>query len=419
VTVDSTVRERPNYSLPGALFTLPPEIQELKLHARGIIERECISREPAFLANDSTGMSTPVADAAFFVEGTLPPSEWAELERISKESGLYHATLPEEYGGLGLGVLGNFVLQEECNRSIVGLPRPNVPHILYEGTEDQRERYLEPIIRGEKQYSYAQTEPDAGSDPGNMTTTAVLQSGEWVINGTKTFISLADKASFFLTLAVTDPEKRQHGGITMFIVDAETPGLSMTPLQNWQSHVPHQFTVYYDDVRVPVENVLGEVGGGFRLGQQWLAISDRLTRGAMGTGFISRGLEIAAEWAKARVTFGQPLSERQAIQWMLVDCLIDVKCIRAICYECAARADAGEDVRAYAAMAKYVGANWGHRSLDRIMQILGGMGESLDTPIPHWYHVIRHGRIGGGTDEIQRILMARAIFKEGKSLWLA
>ena len=139
----------------------------------------------------------------------------------------------------------------------------------------------------------------------------------------------------------------------------------------------------------------------------------------MGTGYLTRGLEIAVEWAKERVTFGKPLADRQAIQWMLTDVLMDLKAIRAICYECAARADAGEDVRAYAAMAKYVGANWGHRSMDHIMQILGGIGESLDTPIPHWYHIIRHGRIGGGTDEIQRILMSRAMFKEGKSLWQA
>jgi acyl-CoA dehydrogenase len=104
---------------------------------------------------------------------------------------------------------------------------------------------------------------------------------------------------------------------------------------------------------------------------------------------------------------------------MLVDVLIDIKAIRAISYECAARADLGEEVRAQAAMAKLVGANWGHRSMDKIMQIFGGMGEAMDFPIPHWYHQIRHGRIGGGTDEIQRILIQRAIFKHGPSLWMA
>jgi acyl-CoA dehydrogenase len=205
----------------------------------------------------------------------------------------------------------------------------------------------------------------------------------------------------------------------MFLLPADTPGISMTPLKNWQTIRPHQFTVYLENVTIPEDSVLGEVGGGFRLGQQWLAISDRLTRGSMGTGYLTRGLEIATSWAEQRETFGKPLSERQAIQWMLTDVLMDLKSIRAICYECAARADAGEDVRAYAAMAKFVGANWGHRSLDKIMQVLGGLGEDMETPIPHWYHIIRHGRIGGGTDEIQRILMSRAMFKQGKTLWQA
>jgi acyl-CoA dehydrogenase len=387
--------------------------------AREVVERELIPRETDFLANKPDGQPCSVADAAFFIDGTLPQQEWDELTRISKETGLWSCTLPEEYGGMGYGVLGGFVLQEELNRSCVALPRPNVPHILYEATDAQKEKYLLPIVEAKSQYAYAQTEPDAGSDPANMRTRAVLRGDEWVINGSKTFISLADKASFYLMLAVTDTEKKARGGITMFLVDADTPGITMTGLKNWQSATPHQFTLYLDDVRVPVDNVLGEVGGGFRLGQQWLAIHDRLTRGAMGTGYLTRGMEIATEWAKERVTFGQPLSERQAIQWMLTDVFMDLKSIRAICYDCAARADAGEDVRTYAAMAKYVGANWGHRSLDKIMQILGGLGEDMDTPIPHWYHIIRHGRIGGGTDEIQRILMARAIFKEGKSLWQA
>ena len=276
-----------------------------------------------------------------------------------------------------------------------------------------------PQIRGEKSACYAQTEPGAGSDPAGMTTSAVRDGDGWVINGAKTFISGAATADFHLVLAVTDPVKRARGGITMFIVDSDTPGITTRPLHTWQSQRAHQFSVFYDDVRVPASAVLGEVGGGFALGQHFLAIQDRLTRGSMATGFLSRGLEMAVDYVQNRSTFGQPLSERQAIQWMLVDVLMDIKSIRAISYECAARADRGEEVRAYAAMAKLAGANWGHRSMDKLMQVFGGMGEAMDFPIPHWYHQIRHGRIGGGTDEIQRILIQRAIFKQGPKLWLA
>ncbi len=353
------------------------------------------------------------------MDGALPKADWDRLTKIAKETGLYTANLPEEYGGLGFGVLGAFVVAEEFKRSIVPLPIPDAPPVLFNGTEEQRKKYLEPTIRGKMWYCFSQTEPDAGSDPGAMRTTAVHRGDEWIINGTKMFISRAEKADYHLVPAVTDPEKRQHGGITMFIVDGNTPGISTQPLHTWQSETPDTFTVFYDDVHVPDANVLGEVGGGFRLGQHWLLLSDRLTRGSMATGFLTRALEMAVEWSKTRITFGQPIAERQAIQWMLVDVFLNIKAIRAISYECAIRADRGEDIRAYAAAAKLVGGNWGHRSMDNIMQILGGMGEVMETPIPHWYHRLRHGRIGGGTDEIQRMLIARSIFKEGVRLWEA
>jgi acyl-CoA dehydrogenase len=406
------------YSTPDELFTLPPEIVELKDLAREIVDRECIPLESEFLLNRPEGDHGPLG-AETLVDGTLPKEKWDRLRRIADETGLATASLPEEYGGMGYGVLGGFVLDEELKRSIVPLPTANVFNFLYSGTEEQKERYLVPQMKGEKAACFSQTEPDAGSDPGAMKTRAVKRGDAWVINGTKSFISGADRADFHCLLASTDPDKGSRGGITMFLVDSDTPGITVTPLHTWQSVTAHQFTVFYEDVRVPESAVLGEVGGGFASGQKFLAIQDRLTRGSMATGFLTRSLEMASEYVQSRVTFGQPLSERQAIQWMLVDVLVDLKCIRAISYECAARADRGEDVRAYAAMSKLLGGNWGHRAIDNIMQIFGGIGEAMDFPIPHWYHQIRHGRIGGGTDEIQRILISRAIFKEGKKLWQA
>lgn len=193
----------------------------------------------------------------------------------------------------------------------------------------------------------------------------------------------------------------------------------MSPIGTWLTATPYSYTVHFDAVRVSDDAILGGLGNGFQLGQGWLAIHDRLSRGAMACGILSRGLEMATEWAKSRSSFGAPLADRQAIQWMLVDILVDLKAIRAISYECAARADMGDDVRELAAMAKFVGGNWGFRSIDKIMQIFGGMGESYELPIVNWYRNLRHARIGGGTDEIQRIIMSRAIFRKGSSLWLA
>lgn len=407
-------------------FTLPPELEEIKQLTRKIVNEECIPLEQEFLARGregkGEGRQASVAGAvAGLIDGSISEEHYERLVKISKETGLYQMHLPVEHGGGGFGVLGSFVVGEETNRCLVPLPMAEVPNILLSASADQKAKYLDPVIRGEKHTCFAQTEPGAGSDPGNSMQTAAVRDGDhWVINGTKMFISGADTSDFVMLQAVTDTEARQRGGITMFLIDMDTPGLTMTPIEVWTSpQRAHQFYLHLDDVRVPHANVLGEVGNGFRLGQQWLAVHDRLSRGMLASGMLSRGLELATEWAKERVTFGQPLAERQAIQWMLVDIFIDLKCIRALSYECAARADRGEDVRTYAAMAKLIGANWGHRSVDKLMQIFGGLGETLDMPIPHWYHVIRHGRIGGGSDEMQRMLIARALLSRGKELWEA
>ncbi|MGE3619764.1 MAG: acyl-CoA dehydrogenase family protein, partial [Acidimicrobiia bacterium] len=369
-----------NYSTPKLAFELPPELQDLQKLVRRIVDEECIPLEAEFLQNGPSLVESSYEGAA---EGSLPQQTWDRLEQISRDAGIFDVHLPEEYGGAGLGVLGNFVVDAEVKRSVVPLPTRWIPGLLFDGTEDQKQRYLLPMVEGTKRAAFAQTEPGAGSDPGNsMATRAVRDGDEWVLNGTKTFISGANHADFMLLLAVTDPERRQRGGITMFLVDTDLPGVSMSPLGIWMTpRVPKQFTVHLDDVRVPHENVLGAVGGGFQLGQQFLAVQDRLTRGSLACGILSRGLEMATDWARERTTFGRPLADRQAIQWMLVDVYIDLKCIRAVSYECAAKADRGEDVRVEASMAKYLGGNWGHRSIDKLLQIFGGMGESTEFPI--------------------------------------
>lgn len=398
-------------------FSLPPELNEIKLLTREIVNKECIPLEKVLLNSDPT--TTDEGFSESMTAGSIGKENRERLKKISQDVGLFNMNLPKEYGGSGFGVLGNFVVDEEINRSLVKLPVAHVPNILFECTDEQKEKYLWPVIRGEKNAAFGQTEPGAGSDPANMQTRAVLEGDEYVINGTKMFISGADQADFIMLLAVTDPEKKARGGITMFLLDRDTPGITTSPIHVWITPTPHQYFVYLDNVRVPAKNVLGKVGGGFQLGQRWLAIHDRLTRGSLACGILSRSLEMATEWAKNRHTFGAPLADRQAIQWMLVDVMIDLKSIRAISYECAARADAGEDVRVLAAMAKYMGGNWGHRSIDKIMQIFGGLGETREMPISDWYRVLRHGRIGGGTDEMQRTIMARNIIKTGAPLWEA
>ena len=396
---------------------LSPEIDGLKNMIRQIVRDECVPLEAEYLANPpqegvDDGGPKGIAETVMGVVGSLSPEKWGRLNQVSKETGIFTSFVPEQYGGGGMGALGHVVLDEEIHKSIVQLPTSPVPMMMIGScTPEQEQKYLYPSIQGNLNYAFGQTEPQAGSDPGGMMQTRAVKDGDdWVLSGTKMFISGAATADFLLVQAVTDPEKRQRGGITMFIIDNPARGLSFEPIRVWI--VPtraQQYMVHLDEVRVPQTQVLGEVGMGFTLGQQWLVHHDRLLRGSMALGILSRALEMAIDWAKQRVTYGRPISDRQAIQWMLTDVYIDIMNLRAVTRETAARADQGEDVRVEASMIKYCAGEWGCRSIDKIMQVFGGMGETLDMPIPHWYHLLRHARIGGGTSEIHKFVMARGL----------
>ena len=407
-------------------FKLSPELDALKRTMRQIIQDECIPVEPKYLANppqegQEDAGPRGIAEAVMGVVGTLPKEDWDRLTRISKETGIYTAHVPSEYGGGDLGALGHAVVDEEAHKSIVQLPVSPVPMMLIGAcTREQEEKYLYPSIQGDMIYAFGQTEPQAGSDPGGMMQTRAIKDGDdWVLNGTKMFISGAASADYILVQAVTDPEKRQRGGITMFIVDNPIPGMSFDPIRVWITPTKaQQFFVHLDNVRVPQTQVVGGVGEGFSLGQKWLVHHDRLLRGSMALGIMSRALGMGIDWAKQRVTYGRPIADRQAIQWMLTDVYTDIMSLRALTHQTAWRADQGEDVRVEASMIKYCAGEWGWRSIDKIMQVFGGVGETLDTPIPHWYHLLRHARIGGGTSEIHKFVMARALLN-GRVSWEA
>ena len=398
---------------------LSPEIDGLKNMVRQIVREECVPLEAEYLTHppqegEDDGGPKGIAETVMGVVGTLSPEKWGRLNTISKDTGIFTSFVPEEYGGGGMGALGHVVLDEEIHKSIVQLPTSPVPMMMIGScTREQEEKYLYPAISGDLNYAFGQTEPQAGSDPGGMMQTRAVRDGDdWVISGTKMFISGAATADFLLVQAVTDPEKRQRGGITMFIIDNPTPGLSFDPIRVWI--VPtraQQYMVHLDEVRVPQTQVLGEVGLGFTLGQQWLVHHDRLLRGSMALGILTRALEMAIDWAKQRVTYGRPISDRQAIQWMLTDVYIDIMNLRAVTRETATRADQGEDVRVEASMIKYCAGEWGWRSIDKIMQIFGGMGLMSDLPLARFWRDARVERIWDGTSEIQRHIIGRHLLR--------
>lgn len=397
---------------PGP-FQLPEDVLQIQQMARDIVRNELMPLEKQFLLspNYAHGVKETLNLRYVFDEKTAD-----RLEGLSKETGLFYLLVPEEHGGAGLSTLAQVVAMEEFMYCAVPFPFANVPNILYDAKGDQIDRYLKPVISGEKTTAFAQTEPNAGSDPGGMMQTKAVRDGDdWVINGTKMWISGANECDLLMVQAVTDPDKRQRGGITMFLVDRNNPGVKVEDpgIPTWLSPRAGQYIVHFDNCRVPVTEVLGEVGGGFSLGQRWLTIHDRLMRGPLALGKMRRSLDMSIEWAKQRVTFGKPIADRQAIQWKLVDMYTDLKALRSMTYEAAARADAGEDMRSEAALVKMCGTEWGARTIDHAIQIHGAMGEASELPLTTFYKYLRHAQIGGGTNEIQRFLLARRLLADG------
>lgn len=395
---------------PGqAGYVLPPEIVEYRDLARRIVREELMPLEREYLASPRHAYGLPPITN---LRSVFDKKIVDRLIKLSRDSGLWYLMVPEQYGGSNLGMLAQCVILEEFNYCAVQFPFANVANILYECKGEQVERFLKPVIEGEKTTCFGQSEPNAGSDPGGMMQTRATRDGDgWILNGTKMWISNAHESDIMMVQAVTDPEKRQRGGITMFVFERNTPGVNIetSGIATWLGPRSAQYVVHFDNVRLGPENVLGEVGKGFYLGQRWLTIHDRLLRGPYAIGKMQRALDMSIEWAKQRVTFGRPIADRQAIQWRLVDMHVDITALRSMTYEMAARADAGEDVRAEAAVVKLCSGEWGARVLDSAIQVHGAMGETLELPLTYFYRLLRHAQIGGGTTEIQKVLIARKL----------
>lgn len=348
----------------------------------------------------------------------LPVAVRADLEAKARDLGLWALDTPEEYGGAGLGVLAKAVVDEQMARSVLlpfrvpGLTGPAIG-ILAACNAEQRRRYLEPVIRGERQSCFALTEPDAGSDAiGRMRTTAVRQGDDWVINGTKIFITNAELADFVQVMALTDKERRGRGGITCFLVDRGTPGFRIA--RQLDMMIPERpCELVFENCRVPQSQVLGEVGQGLSLAGEWLT-RNRVHHSAKCIGKGQRALELAVEFARQRVTFGRPLADRQAIQWMVADSMLDLEAARLAVYRCAARLDAGADVSQELPMAKVLANEGAYRTADRALQIFGGMGLSNDLPLEQLFRELRSTRITEGTTEIHRWRIARNVLADGR-----
>jgi acyl-CoA dehydrogenase len=289
-----------------------------------------------------------------------------------------------------------------------GLFGPDVRSILLSLNEQQKRRYLDPVLKGEKTTALAQTEPDAGGDPGGMRTTAVRQGDHYVVNGSKRFILHAKKAAFIQLIAATDREKGSRGGLTAFLVDMDTPGVAIT---GHSKHMMGETTweISFDDAKIPVENRIGGEGEGMTLAQSWISFS-RVNQAARGLGVAARCIEMMASYAQQRVTFGKPLSTRQSVQFDLADLYMRHAAAQALTYRTAARVDQGVAGRHETFMIKILCTELGYHAADRCMQMHGGMGTTTEMPIEQMWRDSRSFMITGGAVEIMRSALAREIF---------
>ena len=348
----------------------------------------------------------------------LPPEELARLAAMTKEMGLYGLDTPPAYGGPDIDMVTRSLIAFEMSQHRAGLYAPCYGAFggarqaqLFEASDEQKEKYLYPMLRGERKVFFALSEPSGGSDPARAIQTRAVRDGDdWVINGTKLWISGADRADYGLLFARTGPD-RGRAGVTCFIVETQWPGFHVRRIVHTLRSSRYATELELTDLRVPHANVLGEVGGGFNIANDRLA-RQRIPYAAECVGVATRAHEMAVEYSKIRETFGAPLSSRQGIQWMLVENEIDIRTARWLILEAAAKADRGEAFRTESALAKLVGAEASSRVVDRSMQIHGGLGVAKDLPFERWFREMRIRRIGEGPSEVQKHVIARDLLNE-------
>ena len=380
-------------------YELPEELRMLQETVRRFVDRELIPIERETMEGPK-----------------LKPEAQEMLEEKAKAVGLWLYDVPEEYGGQGLGLLARAVVWAELARTIalpsrnVNIFGPIVSPILYFLNDEQKQRYLYPVLEGKMRHCFAQTEPDAGGDPGNMRTTAVRDGDDYIINGTKRFITGAADADFAQVIAATDREKGSRGGISAFLVDMDTTGVNLLRAQETMMH-DRPWEIAFEDVRVPAENMIGGEGDGFKFAQNWIS-AGRIRHGARGIGVIERCLELGASYAKQRSTFGSPLAERQSVQWMLVDSYADLHMLKLMVYAAASKHDDGGDIRYDSYIVKYFGDTKSFEAADKCMQIHGGLGLTTDLPIEHMWRDQRSFIITEGPTEILKMALSRHVLRQ-------
>ena len=377
-------------------FEIPEETRAIREKVRAFVQNECIPAEAELEHRE--------------YEDVL----W-ELRDKARAQGLWCPFIPEEHGGMGLRPLANALVQMELGESFLGALALNTQGpddatmltLLEHGTEEQKEKYLKPLLEGRKRICYSMTEKAAGADATGMQTTAVLEGDNWVLNGEKWFSSSASVADIAVVMAKTDPDAPRHQQFSTFIVELPNPGYQIVrdiPTMNPHTELGQKLgaghaEVKIDNLVVPRENVLGGRGKGFEMGQH------RLAYGRL------RALDLAAAHVTQRSTFGQRLADRQGVQWMMADCAAELYKARLMLLHIAYKAEKGMDLRQENSIAKVFLAHMVHQVVDTALQLHGALGYSHDTPLARWYTSVRSQRLVDGPDEVHRWRVGRNVIK--------
>ena len=339
----------------------------------------------------------------------LEPEDHKRLDARSKELGLWGLDAPEDIGGSDLPAMAMVGVEEELGRTITPytLPpdSPNLRMLMATVNERQRALYLEPYVRGERVSAIGISEPGAGGDPAGMTTTAVRDGDDWVINGRKIWISRAADADFTILMALTDREKRARGGISAFLIDKGTPGFNVL------RRIPmiggaYTYEIALEDCRVEGWKLLGTEGAGFAPMQLRLG-TRRVQMAAWSVGMAQRALDMMVEYAPQRITFGVPLSERQAILWWVAEAATKIHAARLMTYDCAWKLDQGRDVRLEISMIKAFAVEMAYEVVDHAMQTFGAMGMTRELPLQQMAAKLRLMRIYEGPTEVHKWNLGR------------
>jgi acyl-CoA dehydrogenase len=379
-------------------FELAEEYRMLRDLVQRFVRDELMPLEAGVLARDAEGQGS-----------YLNVGERARLDTVSKEMGLWSLDAPEESGGMGLPHVALVGVNEALGSSVAQytLPpdSPNLRMLMTAVNDQQRTAYLEPYARGETVSAIGISEPGAGADPAGMLTKAVKDGDDWVINGRKIWITRAAEADFTILMAITDPVKRARGGMSAFFVDRDTPGFNVLrriPMLGGE----YTYEVVLEDCRVPGWKLLGKEGDGFGPMQVRLG-TRRMEMAAWCIGAAQRALDMMVDFAPQRVTFGQKLSQRQAVQWWVADGAAKIHAARLMAYDCAWKLDTGKDVRTEISMLKYYATEMAQEIIDNAMQCFGAMGMTKEMPLHLFAGRIRNMRIYDGPSEVHRMVVAR------------